>query len=193
MMKIFQKFSKNLAISVFGICLWANAANATFSDHASVGIDNAGTAVAIWRQVDPDTDNHEYRGSVGNGPSFILTTISDPTAVEGSTPPVLAVAKGTTTTTVAAAAWTAIGLTSDNSIVQVVTATSSGWSASPILLSLDDGTEVPQNDHRIDISANGQTITVTWSSFFPGSGENIIRFAVSTDGGSTFTTSDLSM
>ena len=185
-MNIFQKICKSVAISVFGLCLWSNIANAITADHAVAGMDGAGTAVVIWREVDPDTDNHEYRGTVGNGPTFEITTISDPTTFEGSTPPQLAAAKAITlTSTIAAAAWTAADVTLGNSVVFVVTATSSGWSASPIALTPDDGSEVPQNDHRIDISPDGQTITVTWSSFFPSTGDTIIRFAIGIDGGGT--------
>ncbi len=189
-MKIFQKFSRNLAVSFFVMCLWANVANAIFTDLASVGVDNAGNSIVIWRLVDPDTDNHQYRGAVESMMGFIVASLSDPMAVEGDTSPVLAVATGSPSgSTIAAAAWTATDLSTSFTIVQVITATDSGWNTVPFTLSDDmTGNEIPQGDHRITISPDGAIITVTWSSFFTTTGDTLIRLRESVDGGTTWST-----
>jgi hypothetical protein len=187
-MKIFQKLNNNFVIYFLTIIFSIGSEN--FIECTQVtpkakfdGLDNL---AVVWVEND-DGGNNVLMGTYG--PTFPTsgTALTSNTAFNVGTPR-LVTSTVTPTGATAVAVYTAVDVTTSNTVVVASIATSpTGWNSTPIILSLDDGTEFPNDDYRVSMSTDGETIVVSWSSFSTTIDDNILRASVSTDGGTTFT------
>jgi hypothetical protein len=189
-MKIFQKLNNNFVIYFLTIIFSIGSENFIECTQRSpkTKVDGLGNLAVVWVEND-DGGNNVLMGAYGPGFPTSGTALTSNTALNVGTPRLVTSTSASTSTTgaTAVAVYEAVDVTTFNTVIVTSIATSSGWNTTPITLSLDDGTESPNNDYRVSISADGETIIITWSSFLTTVDENVLRASVSTDGGTTFT------
>lgn len=170
-------------IFLFILCAWTTPSNAQ-STRVVTKIDGFGQIANVWQTTDPFNYLSKIQGTYGNiSPSVVDLTS---TSIEHATDPRIAASSDGSASTRAAAVWKAFDISTFNYIVQATIATSGGWVTSPTTLSLNDGSELPLDDVRLDISADGSLINVIWSAYDTVSGNTNTRAQISTDGGSTW-------
>ena len=119
--------------------------------------------------------------------TYFLGTVVNLTNPSSSyaTDPITAFTPSNDVSTKGASVWFANDLTTGNDLIQGTVLTSSGWNLNAVTFSLNNGLESPNHDYQVSISSYGQKIVVTWSSRFQLN--TVLRTAISTDGGATWT------
>ncbi len=141
------------------------------------GIDGNNEIVAVWHQPDEITSHLQINGSYGKtNPS--TTALTEPLLVHAYNP-ILATSK----IPLAQVRAIALCLSNGNEKIQAAVALSTGWSRESIE-TISREHEIPNNDYQVTISADGQDITATWSSFIDDQLTN--RVLSSIDGGATW-------
>ena len=186
MKHIYVMGTKFLLALAFTICC-ESSAEALYSStsKAQIGIDGSNKIAAIWEASSQEQVNTSIQGSYGNSISENAINITDPKLFRVQRP-LIATSSSIKATTKAAAVWIATDLTTNNKVIQATILNALGWNNQPVTLSYNDGTEQPCKDYQINISADGKTIVVSWSSYFPSSLDTIACCSVSRDGGLTW-------
>lgn len=179
----YQNFSKKIT---FLICIfsWFETAFANFNGYPQIGVDGSNNIAAVWR-TDLNTGLSKIQGVYGPpGTLGTATDLSD--ATSNAITPQLAVSTSSQATTKAAAIWQAKD-SSGNFVIQVATYNSiSGWSSSTTL-SATDGSEMIREIYHVSISPDGSTIGANWAATMVLTGNTVIRYAYSTNGGVNWT------
>jgi hypothetical protein len=202
-MQFFQTCSRHLALFLLSASFWGASESFVYSQSSTndttlrSAFDSSGNIAAVW-VTNAGGSNGVLSGvisSVGDFPSAVTSpqTLSGNYAVFGTNGAVGSSVIATVSAPMsggvdAAAAYLAFDPETYYVVVLVSTATIEGWNTQPTRLSLDNGNEAPNADVGIVLSPDGQTITVTWSSYRIDLGYAQLNTAISTDGGISFTT-----
>lgn len=181
--------SKKILLILMGVLIYHSYTEAIGVDSVpQVGIDGNNTIAAVW-QHDPNNKMMTtvimgaYSHSLQN-----VVTLTDETKFSARKP-LLALASDPTTNIKGAAVWISLDINNGHNVIHTTTLQSPptlGWKQTPTTLSLNDGSEMPNDDYKIAISTDGQKIIVLWTAFFPADGITRNRIAISNDAGSSW-------
>lgn len=172
--------------------------------NVQIGCDAKGVSGGIWKALDSETNRHVVRGSVMSSNNWSVQNISHSSEVNVVGTPLLKYVEGDARITIAVAVWRAHDLKTNHTIIQtsILTHTYSPidaylWNITPETLSLNDGTEIPTDDFDVFITNdnlavrnnNKPTIVVIWTAHLPNSNTDVVRRALSQDGGHTWSLS----
>lgn len=177
----------NFYIMLSIACFWSGDVHSvsTYSSNAKIGMDGSGNIVAVWEAFNLNARAYCINGTFGSSFPNTITQISDP-SLYNALSPILVPSRSSKATTKAVAVWLANDLSTTNKVIQASICTVLSWNTIPSNLSLNDGSEVPNNDFQATISDDGNTIVITWSSYFPNIQNTVGRFVQSTNGGLTW-------
>lgn len=183
---LYQTTAKFLMVAACTVLCESSAeALHSFTGKSQIGIDGANKIVAVWESSGMQQANASIQGAYGPSTPDEAINITDPKLFSARRP-LLATSSSVRATTKAAAVWMAKDLTTNHKVIQATTLNALGWNNQPATLSYNDGTEEPFNDYQINISADGKTIVVSWTAYFPSLMDTIACAAISKDGGLTW-------
>ena len=187
-MKHFQKFFGNFTKAFLLAGFLVACGNVIYADEICPKIifDYLDTnIIGVW--VESNGITRVLNGTYNSiFPVDTPTLLTDPSAYSVNGPLVLVKSTAPITGATAVVVYNAFDIVAEVECVLVSTATILGWNTTPIALSLNDGTEYPNTDYSVSISADGMKIIIIWSSFLTESRVLSKRSAISTDGGLTF-------
>lgn len=192
-MKLFQKITTKLPAFMLSLSFFLTSENLIYSFQSSpeIGFDSTGMVVAVWLENNGGFSFVQgYYGPAATAPTTPPPEeLSNAGTYNASGPIVLKIAEGPIAvggaTAIAVYSATDNSLSNESVILLLSRATtSSGWSQNPVVISADDGSESPNGNFRIEMLDDGTKVIVIWASTTGGA--NVIRYAVSTDGGVSF-------
>lgn len=194
-MKYFQNLTTKIAVCLLGICAWNQSLYSYNEGFSELGIDGLGNSVAVWRVIEEDPingDAYKVQGAYTSGATWgTAVDISEISEGDASDYPILAVSKDPSALVLAATVWlNTISIPTDSTNIVVSLFDGTDWSANPEPLSNQSSfVEEVQDDYLIAISDDGQTISVTWSSYLPNATppQYALRSAITVDGGNNWT------
>lgn len=189
-MRAGQNLISKITIFACIMSVWAMTAYAYYQSATELGIDGTNTTVAVWRVI--ESGHYKIQGVYGNGPSWSVMDISHVSTEDAIDYPILAVSKDLSTNLRAAVIWLSKNLVTlrKNLRVSVYNSATGTWSA-PTTVSSDTTNETVRADYLVDISDDGQTISILWTAYLADLGQNVIRSAISTDGGTNWSTTNV--
>jgi len=166
---------KFFLVSTFVLTCQAFAVDPQF-DFLQMKMDSTGNALAVWRSFNTPTNMGQIQGTTY---SALTTAWTVPVNIASTgtincSQPELSVSTGGNAVSI----WYVNDAITGNNVIQASKFNiSTGLWSSPVTISLNDGTEIPNFDYTVAISPL-DTIVVTWSSVLSGS--TVIRSVTST-------------
>jgi len=170
----------------FGICLFVFSYCG--AQEIGIKVDGGNEMVAVWHIGDDISGLLTIRGSYGTA-SQTTVTITDPLLVHAYNPR-LAVSREPSATIRAVSVWKSYVLLTGSFVIQLAEATNTGWAPGGIV-TFSDSNEIPGDDYKVDISADGTVITLLWSTYLIIENGYVFRLETSVNGGATWTTTYL--
>lgn len=184
-MRSFIKVSQLICMASFASILYTSLeASCDYAANPKAGVTSSGALACVWESYDQTTNQSFIKGSYGSDLASNVVQITD-SALFSAYSPKISVSTSGGSVTKAVAAWMARDKVTNNLIIQTTVLTALGWNQNPKTLSNNDGSEKPNNDYDVSISPDGYQIMITWSTL-TSNGENVLRYALSSDGGLTW-------
>jgi hypothetical protein len=183
-MKNFFELKKLIFGSLFATAFHLSPLTAEFSNFPQPSIDDNQVLTAVWENYDMVNMHTFIQGFYGNISAPV--SLSDSVNYK-STNPIIATAPNPGSSTKAIAVWIARDANNRYIIQGRIATDTNGWNNPTQIFSATDGSEVPNNDYKASISPSGTALVVSWSAQISSLNATALRWAVSTDAGSTWT------
>lgn len=187
-MGIFQR--KILTCLLFCLSVWLNSADAYYDGRAEVKVDGLNNTVAVW--VVKESNLLKLRGTYDSGSPWSNNDITNILIEELVDYPALDTSKDPEAATKAVVIWLSRAVLNSRIDLKASVYSNGSWSPPQIISSNPaDPNEFIRSDYTVAISEDGDYISAVWTSLYTNTGQNILRSAISTDGGSNWTTTDI--